>query len=195
MRPKVWKTLLILSVIVLVLYNIYKLFLPNFFIMQLQNTQLLKFGEWIEAREWAYIITNLVLGFVSYYIWGCIASKRYFLNWWQTLIVLAFVGINFVISLYLPTISAQISTISILLLAFIMRNNCRYFTLYFCVHMFSQLSILFVRGYVEVLPSLNFGSNLCLYFENLFLLLIFYMSANSMKKKEKENEFHKPTTN
>lgn len=178
MTKKVWTTLLFLLIGVLVAYNIIKFFLPDIFIMCLTDTRILALGNFIEERAWLTEVYYYVSGAISFYLFGCISARKWYLNIWETIYVLALNVASQLLYVYLPEISALAGIVTMLMIPLFVGNNTKGFIVAFLTHSVCQHLIIFVRGYTSILPIMNIGSRICLLIEYLILLVCFYINYN-----------------
>lgn len=182
MTKKVWTTLLFLLIGSLIAYNIIKFFLPDIFIMCLTDTRILALGNFIEERAWLTEVYYYASGAISFYLFGCIATRRWFLNWWQTIVVLLLNVVSQLLYVYVPEISSFAGVATLLLITVIMGNNHKGFVIAFLTHSFCQHLIIFVRGYMSILPIMNIGSTICLSIESYIILFCYYIFSNIKEK-------------
>lgn len=188
MNKKVWITLLILLISCLVAYTIIEFVFPETFIMVLTDTNILKIGNFIEERAWLYEIVCYVTSFITFYLFGCISKEKWHLKFYETLIVIALVVCSQLLYVYVPQVGVMAGIIPMLLVGVIIGNRTKLFLGAFIGHNICQYLVLFVRGYNEVLPTLNAGSDICMLLENYVLLFVFYIISNIKEKKNEQNE-------
>lgn len=186
MNKKVWITLLALLISVLVAYNIFALFFPEQFIMCLTDTAILKFGEFIESNVYVYWIVSILMTSIIYYLWSVVANKTFKLGLLQWLFIPIGTAITYIVATFASQIGV-ISNIAIMLAIFLIsKQNYKQYILFYIINLVSQYLILFVRGYNEALPQMNFGSNLCLWFEGFILVLVFSIISIQHERRSKD---------
>lgn len=185
MTKKVWTTLLILLVGTLVAYNVIKFFFTELFFMCLTDTRILALGNFIEERTWLTEIYYYVTGGISFYLFGCIAAKRWYLRFWETMYVLALNVASQLLYVYVPEITAFAGILTMLAIPLVIGDNSKGYIFAFLTHSLCQHLIIFVRGYTTILPVMNIGSTLCLTIESYIVLFCYYIYSNV---KEKKNE-------
>lgn len=183
MNRKVWFTLLALLIGCLVAYNVIAFFFPETFIMCLTDTRILTLGNFIEERVWLTELYYYGSGFISFYLFGCIAKKKWHLNFWETLLVGGLNIVSQLLYVYVPQIGIFAGVAPMLLVGLFIGNNTKGFLISFLIHFGCQYLILFVRGYEQAIPLMNIASEICMGVESLVLLLCFYIYYNNKEKK------------
>lgn len=183
MGKKVWTTLLILLVGALVAYNIIKFFFPDLFLMCLTDTRILALGNFIEERAWLTEVYCYVSSGISFYLFGCIAAKRWYLRFWETIYVLALNVVYQLLCVYVPEITVLAGLETMLVIPLVVGDNAKCFISAFLTHSLCQHLIIFVRGYTTILPMLNIGSTICLTIESYIILFCYYIYSNVKEKK------------
>lgn len=184
MGKKVWTTLLILLVGALVAYNVIKFFFPDLFLMCLTDTNILALGNFIEERAWLTEVYYYVSSGISFYLFGCIAAKRWYLRFWETVYVLALNVVSQLLYVYVPEITAFAGILTMLVIPLVIGNNAKGFIVAFLTHSLCQHLVIFVRGYLTILPVLNMGAEICLFIESLIIIFCFYVINNIKERKD-----------
>ena len=88
MYKRVIKTMITLVVVFLIALYVLKIFMPEQFIMVIENDNLIAIGNYIDNNLWLYIILNIITSFLTYWLYIGAVTKKWRLNWKELIAVL-----------------------------------------------------------------------------------------------------------
>lgn len=182
MNKKVFKTMIALVVIFLIALYVLKIFFPEQFVMSIENEKLIAIGNYIDNNAWAYYIFGIATSFLTYWLYLCAVCKRWYLNWWQCLIVLAVIGASIGFSFVDVNLCSALSYTSLIILPFIFKAELKPVAIVFTTHIFAQFLTTSIRNlpvYIAYYNSLIFAF---LTAECYLWLLLFYVYFNYKEK-------------
>lgn len=182
MNKKVFKTMIALVVIFLVTCYVLKIFFPEQFILSVENKTIIAIGNYIDNNAWAYYIFGIATSFLTYWLYLCAVCKRWYLNWWQCLIVLAVIGASIGFSFVDVNLCSALSYTSLIILPFIFKAELKPVAIVFTTHIFAQFLTTSIRNlpvYIAYYNSLIFAF---LTAECYLWLLLFYVYFNYKEK-------------
>ena len=183
MNKKVIKAMLALVVIFLFGLYILKIFIPDKFVMVIENPQLVAIGEYIDSHQWAYYTFGIATSFITYWLYFCATIKKWYLNWWQILVVFAIIGGSIGLSFWNATLCSAFTIVCMVLVPLLFKCDGKYTLLVFGVHSFAQNITLAIRNlplYIAYYNSLVF---FLLTLEVYFWLLLFYIYPHIKEDK------------
>lgn len=184
MNKKVIKAMIILVVAFLTGLYILKIFFPEKFVMAVTIDNLVKIGDYIDNNAWAYYLFGIATSFITYWLYFCSTMKKWALNVWQVLVVLAIIGATIGISFYDATLSSVFSMVAMLIVPILFKSDTKYTLIVFSTHYFAQSITLQIRQlqlYVAYYNSLSF---MLLTTECYFWLLLFYILPHIKRSKD-----------
>ena len=178
MNKKVFKTMIALVIVFLLACYILKIFFPEQFVLSVENKTIIAIGNYIDSNEWAYYLFGIFTSFLTYWLYLCAVCRRWYLNWWQCLIVLVAIGASIGFTFVDVNLSSAISVCSMLLLPIFFKANTKATLVVFSTHYLSQALTLSIRNlpiYIAYYNSLVFT---LITLECYFWLLLFYIYFN-----------------
>lgn len=182
MNKKVLKTMIALVIVFLLACYILKIFFPEQFVLSVENETIIIIGEYIDNNEWAYYLFGIFTSFLTHWLYLCAVCRRWYLNWWQCLIVLAVIGTSIGFNFIDVNLCSALSYTSLILLPFIFKAQLNPVAIVFSVHVFAQFLTTSIRNlpvYIQYFNSLSFA---LLTFECYLWLLMFYFYFNYRKE-------------
>lgn len=183
MNKKVFKTMIALVIVFLLACYILKIFFPEQFILSVENEIIIAIGNYIDGNEWAYYLFGIFTSFLTYWLYLCAVCRKWYLNWWQCLIVLTVIGISIGFTFVDINLYTALSYSSFVFLPMIFRANLKEVGFVYPIHLLSQAITLSVRNltlYLAVINSLNI---FILSIDTYLILLLFYLFLNYKKEK------------
>lgn len=182
MNKKVLKTMIALVVIFLISCYILKIFFPEQFVLSVENKTIIEIGNYIDSNEWAYYLFGIFTSFLTYWLYLCAVCRKWYLNWWQCLIVLgvigASIGLNFVdINLY-----TALSYSSFIVLPAIFKADLKNVAIVFTIHLLSQALSLSIRDIPTYMLNINSLTLFFMAIETYLWLALFYFYFNFKEK-------------
>lgn len=183
MNKKVFISMLILTISFLVSFYVLKIFFPQEFMMSIQNEQLIKIGTFINSNEILFYICGGITAFITYWLFLCCCKRKLSLNWKESLVIIAFIVIIRLVSLYDLNISTHISISSFFIIPLIFKYDLKTATIVYTIHGFSQVLSLSIRNLTMYLASGNFITMTLLAFDMYLWLILCYVICNYKKEK------------
>lgn len=182
MNRKVFISMLVLCISFLVGLYILKIFFPQEFMLNIQSENLIKIGTYIDNNLWLYYICCGITAFITYWLFMCACKRKLYLNWKEILIVVGFIVIIRLISLWDNEIATHISICSFFLIPLICKLDLKIATCVYAFHGFAQILSLKIRNLPMYLVNSNFITILFMTLECYLWLLLFYIIFNYKKE-------------
>lgn len=182
MNKKVLKTMIALVIVFLLACYILKIFFPEQFVLSVENEIIIAIGNYIDNNKWAYYLFGIFTSFLTYWLYLCAVCRKWYLNWWQCLIVLATIGISIGLNFIDVNLYTALSYSSFVFLPMIFKANLKQVGIVYSIHLLSQAITLSVRNltlYLAVINSLNI---FILSIDTYLILLLFYLFFNYKKE-------------
>lgn len=184
MNKKVLKTMISLVLIFLAGLYVLKIFFPEQFVLAIENDKLILAGKYIDTHKWAYYLFGVFTSFITYWFYCCAVCRRWYLKWWECLVVLAVIGCTILFYNYDINLYTALSYSSFVFLPALFKADMKNIWACFTIHLFSQMITLSIRNlplYFSVVTNLNiFLLSLDMY---LWLVLL-YLFYNFRKKED-----------
>lgn len=187
MNRKVFISLLTLVCSFLAIYYILKYAFPEQFLLCLTNTNVLKFGNFLESNPIINEIVSNIMTILTFYLFSCACSSKKYLKLKQLLPIICIAIFTNYSYVFLFDYSVHISITAMLISSCICGGNIQQTTITYGVYGLSQLLIMKIRGIETILPILNKGCVYALGIEAVALLFLFYIIYN-FKKEGGKNE-------
>jgi hypothetical protein len=187
-----WTMGLLLCCGILVTFYILKLACPEFIVGVAELPTIVSIGTFIDTHSWAYFIYNIVIGFLSAYIYCGACCRKTKFNWKECLIILSFVlllrgfnllmpnqynAMNYVVTYITPFIICLFNK-SVSQKTFISTSIC------FCVDIVSQVLSLEIRNLIPLSKSLNIATITILLIDGYIWRTILYLFFNYKTNRE-----------
>lgn len=183
MSKKIFVTMLILSVCLLVGMYVAKIFFPQEFVFVIENERIVAIGEYIDSHAWAYYTLGIITSFVTYWLYLCAVCRKRKLNVKECVIVLITIAMSIGANFLNQNFATFMSIYPMIVLPFIMKARLREVAIVYPIHGLAQILSLEIRQlpmYIQYNNSLCF---LLLTFECYFWLLLFYIIFNYKKSE------------
>ena len=188
MNKKVFISMVVLVSCFLVAIYVLKGFFPQEFMMSIQNESFIKAGQFVDSHIWLRYICAGITSFITYWLYCCACSHRYYLKWYECLYILGTIVAIRGISLFDSKLATSIQFSSFLFLPALTKGHLKTSAIVAFFHGIFQCLSLSIRSLPIYLTSVNYITTLILGLESYFWLLLFYLIFNYCKKKEKHNE-------
>lgn len=193
MNKKVLKTMIILVAVFLAGLYVVKIFFPEQFVMVIENDAFVKVGQFIDQREWLKEICDIITSFLTYWLYLCALTKRWYLNWKQILVVLGTIAITHGLYYLDPVLCGGVSVVAMIILPALFKANSKDIAIVFSIHYLAQLLSTLIRSLPLLLTSVNYITILFLMIEAYFWLLLFYFYYNYKKGDIKDGKINATT--
>ncbi len=180
-------SMLVLVCVFLAAMYVIKLFYPQEFVLAVENETILKIGNFIDSHGWLYTICCMVTAFITYWLYICASSHRWFLKWYECLIIaISALGIR-LIGLYIDAdMRTVVSMCSFFVLPAIMGCDLKTLSIVYTVHSFAQFFTLKIRNLPLFFTNVpNFVNMILLTLECYLWLVLMYIIFNYKKGEQK----------
>ena len=184
MNRKVLKTMIILVVVFLSSLYILKIFFPEQFVLSVENEVLIKIGTYIDSHQWAFYMFGILTSFATYWLYLCATCKRWYLKWYECLIVLSVIGISIGLTFWDINVYTALSYSSFIFLPLLFNADFKATGILFSVHLFSQSLSLSIRDIGLYMTNVNTVICSVMTVECYFWLLLFYFYYNFEKESK-----------
>lgn len=184
MNKKVLKTMIALVVIFLAGLYVLKIFFPEQFVLSVENKTIVNIGVYIDTHEWLYYLFGIFTSFLTYWFYLCAVCKRWYLKWYEIIIVLLVIGASIGFTFWDINIYSAFSVITFIALPYIFGSNIKSVAICFSIHSLSQVLSLSIRNLPIYMTNVNSLSLFITNLECIFWLLLFYF-YNNYNKEEK----------
>lgn len=188
MNKKVFKAMIALVVIFLACLYVLKIFMPEQFVLSVENEIIITIGTYIDNNEWAYYLFGILTSFITYWLYLCAVCRRWYLKWYEILTVLVVIGGTILFSNIDINLYTALSYSSFIFLPLIFDKNVKLkdIVIVFTIHMFSQALSLSIRDLQVYMMNINSLTVCILGLESYLWLLLFYIYFNYNKKENKK---------
>lgn len=184
MNKKVFITTFILFGIMLVGCILAKtLFGANLAIV-IENSKLIQIGEYLDNHFWVMECIAFILTFITYNLYLCAISGKWFLNWKELLIITPIlIGMQFV-KIYIPAIGIYLDIIAMIIIPIFIKSKFdlgtkyKIFVTIYSIHCLGQLLCLYVRTLPIQLISVNSAVSLVFMIDQYIIQIMYYFFGN-----------------
>lgn len=187
MNKKVLKVMIALVMIFLCAFYVLKIFFPEQFVMVIENERLVQIGEYIDNHLWLYIMITCVTNFITYWLYLCAVTHKWYLNWKEIVTVLCVIALTQGVYEFDETLASGIHIIAMICLPLISSAQLKEVAIVFSFNYLSQLLSTLIRNLPLLLTNVNFMTIFLMTLEQYFWLLLFYLYFN-FKKEEKDGK-------
>ncbi len=188
MNKKVLKVMIALVGIFLFAIYALKIFIPEQFIMLIENPWLINFGQLVDSSWWLHEVCAIITSFITYWFYICAVTHKWYLNWKEIIGVAIAIALNHTLYEFDVTIATYIPIIAMIVLPAISNARLRDVAIVFTFHCLAQLASTSIRSLPLLLTHVNYATILMLTLECYFWLLLFYLLFNYPKQKKEETE-------
>nr|DAE27589.1 MAG TPA: accessory gene regulator B [virus sp. cti5L29] len=178
MNRKVLKTMIILVVVFLSSLYILKIFFPEQFVLSVENEVLIKIGTYIDNHQWAFYMFGILTSFATYWLYLCATCKRWYLKWYECLIVLSVIGISIGLTFWDINVYSAFSCISFVALPCLLGADLKTVSICFTIHSLSQTFTLSIRNIAIYMQNINSLTLYVIGFESFVWLTLLYLYNN-----------------
>ena len=184
MNKKVLNTMIILVAVFLTALYVLKIFFPQQFVMAVSSEGIKAVGQFVDDRIWLRYICAGITSFITYWLYCCACSNRYYLKWYECLYILGYVIINRVVNCFDTNIGTALSLCSFVLLPFLTKCQLKNCAIVYTFHVIAQSLSLTIRNLVAYLTTANYVTVLLLGIESYLWLTLFYFIFNQKNNKK-----------
>ena len=183
MNRKVFKVMIALVVIFLTGLYVLKIFMPEQFVLSVENETIITIGTYIDNNAWAYYLFGILTSFITYWLYLCAVCRRWYLKWYEILTVLVVIGGSIGLSLWDTNVYSAYSVITFIVLPVIFKSDLKTVATVFTIHSLSQTMSLTIRNLPLYMTNINSLTVCMLGIESYLWLLLFYIYFNYNKKE------------
>lgn len=196
MNRKVFKVMIALVVIFLTGLYVLKIFMPEQFVLSVENEIIITIGTYIDNNAWAYYLFGILTSFITYWLYLCAVCRRWYLKWYEILTVLVVIGGSIGLSLWDANVYSAYSVITFIVLPLLFKSDLKTVAVVFSVHSLSQTMSLTIRNLPLYMITSNSLTLFLMAIECYFWLLLFYIYFNYKKENQKwDGDVHLSTEN
>ena len=175
---------IILSLAILVLAYIAKIFYPALVIEVAQNENISKIGHYIDNNKWLYYIVSTSISMVIYFFICCACCKKKSLNKKEWLIIfIANILLNFAKE-FMPSQYTALNICSMIILPCIFKADFLATTTVFTILNFVQTITLEIRGLIKFVSDYNYATLFVLLIDYYIVQVLLYFAFNFKKGEE-----------
>lgn len=190
-----WTMGLILCGALLVTFYVIKIFFPQFIISIAETPRIVKIGTAIQSNKWYLHLFNIVVGYISGYIFCCACCRSYRLGWRGSLVLLASVIALRLVAEFIPQHYTTINYVNFVFTPFMVCVSERKISaktfistaVCFTVDLTFQVLSMLVRNLPALSTNLNIVSVIILLIDGYIWRVMLYLFFN-YKTKNKESE-------
>lgn len=186
MNKKVFKTMIALVVIFLCACYVLKIFFPEQFVLAIENDAFIKAGDYIDSHAWAEYTFGILTSFITYWLYLCAVCRRWYLKWWECLIVLGVIGVSIGFTFVYTMLYSALSYTSFVFLPLLFKSDLKSVGICYTVHIFSQFLTLSIRNLPAYIMHANTLILTAIGVESYIWLVLFYIAFNYKNKEEKQ---------
>ena len=157
---------------------ILKIFFPQQFVVAVENPVLIMVGDFIDSHVWADYLFGIMSSFITYWFYLCAVCHRWYLKWWQCVIVLGVIGTTIGLTFVDYAVYTAFSIASFVVLPFIFKSDLKSVAICYPVHLIAQGLTLAIRNLPVFMTHIN---NLIIHIvgmESFLWLVLFYFLFN-----------------
>ena len=185
MNKKVFKTMIALVVIFLVACYVLKIFFPEQFALSLENNTLVNIGNYMDKNLWIRYPFGVLTSFITYWLYLCATCRKWYLKWWECLIVLVTIGATIGLRFVDTNLSSVISYTSFVFLPFMFKAELKPVAICYTIHITNQFLTLSIRNLIAYVATVNALNIMILSIDMYMWLVLLYITFN-YKTKNKE---------
>lgn len=178
MNKRVLKTMIYLIMSELLVWYILKFFIPEKFVLVINNERIIKAGHYIDTHLWLRIICIYITAFITYWFYIGACCKKLKLNWYHTSIILFIITISVIIWKILPDFIMLYNILAMLGLPLLFKAKFKITYTVFTVHILSQYLSMNIRGLSSLVLNTNYASMFLMTLECYFWLILLYFYNN-----------------
>lgn len=162
-----------------------KIFFTDWFLFQIQSQPLIDFGAFIDSHLWIYITINTITCFITYYLYVCACSRKKYLNWIWSLVILGVSILSGSLSLYYPNFIMHFNICAMIIIPALNGAKAIDIGIVYAIHGIAQLLSLNIRSLSLLLTNTNYVTIFCLGIESYLWLILLYITFNYKNEKRR----------
>ena len=209
MNRKVLKTMLALVIIFLCALYVLKIFIPEQFVLSIEIKVIVDIGNYIDTHMWADYLFGIITSFMTYWLYLCAVCKRWYLKWYECLVVFAVIGINIGLSIFDTNVYTAFSISTFVVLPLLFKGSMSDVAICYPIQLISHALTLSIRNLPAYMEHINSFTIYMVGIESFIWLILLYLFNNykggksswagdshhymENTKDEKKNELPKST--
>lgn len=186
MNIKIAKTMLTLCIAYMVTFYIFKFIFPEYLLLAITDTNVLKVGAFIQSSQVYMEIYYALTRFLTYYLFVSASKGSFKLKWYQLIYIVVAVLLDGLVATLLPEMAVHTSTSLMLLTALLCKGKFSYAVITFIIHGFLSQFLFSIRGFETIVFNTNVASYFVLSVECFVWLsilgIIFYLKEKQHGK-------------
>ena len=177
------RTLLVLCIVYMIGFYVLKYIFPEYLLLAITDENVLKVGTFIESNEAYIVIHQLLLSFVTFFLFVCASKGSFKLRTRDFWYIIIAVVLCKVISIYFVELYVHVSTSCMFLLAWLCKGKLGYTTITFTTHGLLSQFLTQIRGFGSIVYKLNTASAIVLTLECWIWLILFGIVFYLMERR------------
>lgn len=190
MNKKVFITTFILFGIMLVGCILAKTVFGADLAIVVENSRLIEIGVYLDNHFWLRESIYFLFTFITYNLYLCAISGKWFLNWKELLILTPILIAMQFAKIYVPSLGMYLDLIAMILIPIFIKSErelgdkYKTFVLVYTIHCLSQLLCLYARTLPVQLISVNSAVSIVFMIDQYIVQIMYYLYGNKLKNKK-----------
>lgn len=184
MNRKVFKAMIALVVIFLACLYVLKIFMPEQFVLSIEVKVIVDIGNYIDTHAWADYLFGIMTSFITYWLYLCAVCRRWYLKWYECLIILAVIGVSIGLTFIDVNLYSAFSVITFVVLPLLFKSDLKSVGICFSIHSLSQVLTLSIRNLPMYMNAYDTLSLTLITMDCFVWLLLFYILFNYKKEND-----------
>lgn len=150
--------------------------------MTISNDKLVIIGQYVDEHLWLRYLCAGFTSFITYSLYCCACSRRWFLKWYEYLIIVGVIVVARLVNFVDTNIATALSISAFLFLPAMMKGSMKISGLVYTFHCLAQCLSLSIRNLPMYLTTTNYLTIFLLGIESYLWLLLFYFVFNYKKE-------------
>ena len=181
MNKKVLKTMIALVVIFLCACYVLKIFFPEQFVLSVNNETIINIALYIDNNKVLYYLFGILTSFITYWLYLCAVCRRWYLKWWECLIVLGVIGASIGCSFIDANLTSIIGYTAFVFLPFVFKAELKPVAIGYTIHIANQFLTLSIRNLTAYVALVSNLTIFMLSIDMYLWLLLLYITFNYKK--------------
>ena len=174
MNKRLFESMLLLCISLLILSYFIKIFLPNYFIMTITNENFLILANFIDEHLILRYTVSTVTGFITYYLFVCACAKLTKIDIKGCIIILIMVLVGHIIYNY-TCFGIHYGVCSMFLLAAVFGGNLKDTALIYTIHGLAQILSLNIRSVSILIEQYSYAQFLVMLLDTYIWLILLWI--------------------
>lgn len=174
MNKRLFESMLLLCISLLILSYFIKIFLPNYFIMTITNENFLILANFIDEHLILRYTVSTVTSFITYYLFICACAKLTKIDIKGCIIILIVVLVGHIIYNY-TSFGIHYGVCSMFLLAAVFNSNLKDTALIYTIHGLAQILSLNIRNMPLLVDQAHYAQLLIMMLDTYIWLVLIWI--------------------